>query len=311
MTRIVVALGGNAILQPGQKGYMEEQEANILKTCIGIADLIEMGYEVIITHGNGPQVGNILLQNEAAKDLVPPMPLDVCGAKSQGMIGYMLQRLLRNVLSSRGIEKQIVTLLTQVVVSSDDEAFKNPTKPIGPYYSLEEKVCHEDKGYVLKEIPRRGWRRVVPSPDPLGIVERDTICNLLETGTIVIASGGGGIPVANVNGVLKGLEAVIDKDLAGERLAREVNADILMILTDVDAVYLRYGNEDSEKLQELTVQQAKLYLAQGEFPPGSMGPKVQAAIRFVENGGKKAIITHLDQAPAALKGKAGTLLKKT
>ena len=306
---VVVALGGNAILQRGQKGTFEEQLANVYHTAQQLADMVLSGkWRVVITHGNGPQVGNLLLQQEAAKQVVPPMPMDVCGAESQGLIGYMIQQSLKNILEGKGRgDIPIATVVTQVLVDKDDPAFQNPTKPVGPFYTEEEaKRLRVEKGWHVVEDAGRGWRRVVPSPDPKAIVEREAIRILVENRAIVIASGGGGIPVIQEDGALKGVEAVIDKDLAGERLAEDVQADVLLILTDVDRVRLNYGRPDERPIDRMTVEEAKRYLAEGHFAKGSMEPKVKAAIRFVEAGGERAVIASLDQAVAALAGEAGT-----
>lgn len=304
--RIVVALGGNAILQPKQEGTAALQFQNVINTCVQLAGLIEAGHQLVITHGNGPQVGNILLQNEAAKDKIPPLPLDVCGAQTQGFIGYMIQQAMKNLLPRR----QVGTILTQVLVGADDPAFQNPTKPIGPFYGKEEadKLVAE-KGYTMVEDSGRGWRRVVPSPDPRAIVEKELIQALLDQDAIVIAAGGGGIPVvSDGQGQLRGIEAVIDKDLAGARLAQDVGAQILLILTDVEGVAVNWGQPDQRFLHQLNRQQARELLGQGQFKAGSMGPKVEAALRFIEQGGEQSIIVSLDKAAAALAGQAGTII---
>jgi len=310
----VVALGGNAILQPGQRGTFEEQMRNVHVTCEQLARMVESGrYKVVVTHGNGPQVGNILLQNEVGKDVAAPMPLFVCGAESQGLIGYMIQQNLGNLLAERGKTGiPIATVVTQVVVDKDDPAFGNPTKPVGPFYSEEDaRGLKEEKGYDVREDAGRGWRRVVPSPDPIEIFEKESIRQLVDARAIVIASGGGGIPVIRENGALKGVDAVIDKDLAGERLAVDVGASIFMVLTDVDSVRLHYKKPEEKALSRMTVDEAKEYHAQGHFAKGSMEPKVRAAIRFIEAGGEKAIITSLDKAFEALEGNAGTTITRT
>jgi len=306
----VIALGGNAILQPGQEGTAAEQRQNVEDTCERIAALYEQGYEVVLTHGNGPQVGSILLQNEAGRGQVPAMPLDICGAESQGLIGYMMQQSLRNALARKGLETSVATVVCQSLVDADDPAFANPTKPIGPFYSEDEaKELAESKGYQMKEDAGRGWRRVVPSPDPKAIVEKEAICSLVEAGAIVISSGGGGIPVVREGESLKGVEAVIDKDLAGERLARDVEADVFLILTDVERAALNYGTDEEESLARMNVEQAKRYLEEGHFKPGSMGPKVKAALRFASSRpDRKCIITSLDKVSEALRGQAGTLV---
>jgi len=309
----VVALGGNAILQPGQRGTFDEQMENVRVTCDQLAQMVESGkYKVVVTHGNGPQVGNILLQNEVGKAIAAPMPLFVCGAESQGLIGLMIQQNLGNLLADRGKgDIPIATIVTQVVVNSNDPAFANPTKPVGPFYSEEDaKALESEKGYDVREDAGRGWRRVVPSPDPIEIHEKAAIRQLVDARSIVIASGGGGIPVVRENGGLRGVDAVIDKDLAGERLAVDVGASIFMILTDVDSVRLNYRSPDEVTLSRITVDEAKRYHADGQFAKGSMEPKVRAAIRFVEAGGEKAVITSLDKAFDALEGKAGTTITK-
>jgi carbamate kinase len=309
----VIALGGNAILQPGQRGTFAEQMKNVETTCQQLAQMVESGkYKIIITHGNGPQVGNILLQNETAKDVAAPMPLYVCGAESQGLIGYMMQQTLHNLLVDKGKGSiPIATVVTQVVVDKDDQAFQNPTKPVGPFYSEEEaKKLQQEKGYHIKEDAGRGWRRVVPSPDPIQIFEKDAVRQLVEARSIVIASGGGGIPVVKEGEKLVGVDAVIDKDLAGERLAVDVEAKIFLILTDVDQVKLNYKTPQEKGLSQITVEEAKKYHAEGHFAKGSMEPKVRAAIRFIEAGGERAVITSLDKAVDALDGKAGTTITK-
>ncbi|MBU1048780.1 carbamate kinase [Candidatus Bipolaricaulota bacterium] len=310
---VVVALGGNAILQPGQKGTYEEQMANVHVTCVQLAHMVESGkYRVVVTHGNGPQVGNLLLQNEAGKEVAAPMPLFALGAESQGFIGLMIQQNLGNLLAEQGRgDIPVATIVTQVVVDKQDPAFSNPTKPVGPFYSeAEAKALESDKGYNVREDAGRGWRRVVPSPDPISIHEKDSIRHLVEAKAIVIASGGGGIPVIREDGKLVGVDAVIDKDLAGERLAVDVGASIFMVLTDVDSVRLNYKTSDEKSLSKMTVAEAKKYAEEGHFAKGSMEPKVRAAVRFVEAGGEKAIITSLNQAVAALEGNAGTTITK-
>ena len=309
----VIALGGNAILQPGQRGTFAEQMKNVETTCQQLAQMVESGkYKIIVTHGNGPQVGNILLQNETAKDVAAPMPLYVCGAESQGLIGYMMQQTLHNLLVDKGKGGiPIATVVTQVVVDKNDQAFQNPTKPVGPFYSEEEaKKLESEKGYHIKEDAGRGWRRVVPSPDPIEIFEKEAVRQLVDARSIVIASGGGGIPVLKEGEKLVGVDAVIDKDLAGERLAVDVGAKIFLVLTDVDQVKLNYKTPQEKGLSHITLEEAKKYHAEGHFAKGSMEPKVRAAIRFIEAGGERAVITSLDKAVAALDGKAGTTITK-
>jgi len=305
---VVVALGGNAILQRGQKGTAEEQLENVRQTARSIVALIRQGYDVVITHGNGPQVGIILLQNEEASRVVPPMPLYVCGAESQGLIGLFIQQCLGNELTRSGVDRRVATVVTQVVVSPRDPAFERPTKPIGPFYDQEtaQRLMRE-RNWVVKEDSGRGWRRVVPSPDPLSIKERAIIAALVREGYIVVASGGGGVPVIEKeNGELAGVEAVIDKDLAAECLARDVGADTLLILTDVERIKLNYGEPDEIDLVREPAGRLREYQKEGHFKAGSMGPKVEALLRFVEGGGRQAIVAHLSAAEAALRGEAGT-----
>ncbi|MEI7884224.1 MAG: carbamate kinase [Clostridia bacterium] len=307
---VVVALGGNAILKPKQAGTIEEQMANVNEACHNIANLIEQGYDVVIAHGNGPQVGNILLQNAAARKDVPAMPLEVCGAESQGLIGYMIQQNMRKELRKKGIDKPVATVLTQVIVDANDAAFKNPTKPIGAFYSeAEAKENMEKKGETWKEDSGRGWRKVVASPMPIDVVELATVKTLIAAGTVVITIGGGGIPVILKDGDLVGVEAVIDKDLASALLAKELDADILCIATDVANVAINFGKPDQKNLETITVAEAKAYDADGQFGKGSMGPKVQAVVSFVEHGGT-GLITALANLKDAVTANAGTKIIK-
>jgi len=306
MERIVIAVGGNALLRQGDVGTAEEQFKRARETAESIYWIFE-NYQVALTHGNGPQVGAILLQNEQAKALVPPMPLDVCGAESQGMIGYMLEQSFNNVLKSKKIQKDIVTVLTRVEVSEKDPAFKNPTKPIGPFYTrFQAQELIREKGWIMVEDSGRGWRRVVPSPEPLKIVERDAILSLLEKGFIVISVGGGGIPVIRKDGLLKGVEGVIDKDLGAATLARDINAKRLIILTAVDRVYLNYGKENQKGIDQARLNEIEEYYKQGHFKPGSMGPKIQAAMKFLKEGGRDVLITSPEALKDAMDGKNGT-----
>jgi carbamate kinase len=309
---IVVALGGNAILKPEQQGTAAEQRANIVETAGAIVSLVQAGHKVVVTHGNGPQVGNILIQNEEGSRQVPAMPLDICGAQTQGQLGYMIQQALRNELLARGLPGYVVSLVTQSVVSAADPAFAAPAKPIGPFYSLQTgQALAAERGWVMKEVRPGQCRRVVPSPDPIYIVEREQIAALAAAGTLVIASGGGGIPVVEDDGgVLRGVEAVVDKDLAGQRLAADIGADVLAIFTDVDRVALAYGTAEQRFLDRLTLAEAKDHMAAGHFPPGSMGPKVRAVIRFLEWGGRRAVIAAMRQAAEALAGRAGTTITR-
>ncbi len=302
---ITVALGGNALLQYGQKGTFEEQLANARRTSRQLVELLRRGYRLVITHGNGPQVGAILLQQEAATDQVPPMPLHACGAMSQGLIGYMIQQSMINELKRAGMDVPVATVVTQVLVDREDPAFQNPTKFIGPWYPEEEAKRKEEQGWVMKYDVGKGWRRVVPSPDPIRQVEIEAIRRMVEAGIVVIASGGGGIPVVD-DGEYEGVDAVIDKDLAGERLATSLDADLYMILTDVEKVAINFKKPNQKFLDVMTLEEARRYYEEGHFPPGNMGPKVKAAMRFVERTGREAIITSLDKVIEALEGKTGT-----
>jgi len=307
----VIAIGGNAILQEGQRGTVEEQIANVRQSCDPILDLVAEGYKVVLTHGNGPQVGNNLLRVECARDTVAPIPLDVCGAETQGSLGYIIQQSLYNRMRERGIVKNIATVVTQVVVDKRDPAFNNPTKPIGPFYTREkaEEMARE-KGAVFVEDSGRGYRRVVPSPQPLEIVEKEAIKKLIEEDFLVIAVGGGGIPVIREGDSLKGVEAVIDKDLASALVALEIEADYLMVLTGVPQVAINFGQENQRFLARMTAAEAQEHLAAGQFPAGSMGPKIEAALRFVEKGKGEAIITSIDKLKEALRGETGTRIVK-
>ncbi|MFW9914996.1 MAG: carbamate kinase [Candidatus Thorarchaeota archaeon] len=306
----VVALGGNALVGPKERGTYEQQMARVRITCENLAQMTQDGWRIVCTHGNGPQVGAILLQNLSGQHEVPAMPLYVCGAESQGLIGYMLQQTLRNLFEKDSRPEGVATVVTQVVVSKDDPAFQNPTKPIGPFYSEQEAKKFEENnpGVTIIEDAGRGYRRVVPSPDPMEIVEKNEILAILETGNVVIATGGGGIPVIRTKEGYKGVDAVIDKDLAAEKLASEVNAETLVILTDSDYVYLHFNKPNQSAIKSMDDSEAEQYLEEGHFAPGSMKPKVQAAIRFLQNGGERVIITKPELAVEALKGKAGTVI---
>ncbi len=293
-------------MQRQSKGTAGEQLENVRKACRHLVGIIQQGHSVVITHGNGPQVGDILLKDEMAKDTLPPMPLDVCGAESQGMIGYMIQQSLRNELRRVGLNTQVTTVLTETVVDANDPAFSRPTKPVGPFYSASEAAALKEKrGWYLVNDSGRGYRRAVPSPDPESIVQGEMIRELVDLGAIVVAAGGGGIPVT-AEGESRGVEAVIDKDLGAAVLAKVVKADVLMILTDVEKVYLDYGKPSQRPVERLTLKECGELLRQGQFPPGSMGPKIESAVRFLEGGGDSVIITSLEMAEAALAGRAGT-----
>lgn len=311
MKKLVIALGGNALQEAGKPATAQAQLEVVEKTSEYIADIVERGYEVIVAHGNGPQVGRIVIQNEVASASTPAMPFDVCGAMSQGMIGYHIQQGLSKVLRHRGINKNVVTVVTQVVVDKDDPKFKAPSKPIGPFYTEEEaKAIAAEKGYTMKEDAGRGWRRVVASPLPVEIVELDAVKTLNDAGFVVVTVGGGGIPVIrNEAGDLEGVAAVIDKDLASEKLARDMDADALVILTAVEKVSINFKKPDQKDLDRMSAAEAKQYIKEGHFAPGSMLPKIEAALNFVESKpGRVAIITSLDKAVDAIEGRAGTTI---
>lgn len=311
MKKLVIALGGNALQEAGKPATAQAQLEVVEKTSEYIADIVERGYEVIVAHGNGPQVGRIVIQNEVASASTPAMPFDVCGAMSQGMIGYHIQQGLSKVLRHRGLNKNVVTIVTQVVVDKDDPKFKAPSKPIGPFYTEEEaKAIAAEKGYTMKEDAGRGWRRVVASPLPVEIVELDAVKTLNDAGFVVVTVGGGGIPVVrNEAGDLEGVAAVIDKDLASEKLARDMDADALVILTAVEKVSINFKKPDQKDLDRMSAAEAKQYIKEGHFAPGSMLPKIEAALNFVESKpGRIAIITSLDKAVDAIEGRAGTTI---
>jgi len=306
---IVVALGGNAILQAKERGTYHEQVSNVKGAVVEIMKLIKDGYRVVLTHGNGPQVGNLYIQNSLAGEVVPPMPLDVCSAESQGLIGYFIQQMMENELARNNIDLSVITFVTQVLVSADDPAFKNPTKPIGPFHNKKEADFLKQKtSFIMKEDSNKRWRRVVPSPKPIGIIEKEVIKKNVENGFIIVASGGGGIPVIKKGEEITGIEAVIDKDLSACCLARDINANVLLILTDIDRVALNYNSSQQKWIDSMTLDEAKRYLAEGHFKEGSMKPKIEAAISFLENGGERSIIGSLFSVDSAVKGKAGTTI---
>lgn len=292
----VIAFGGNALLRGDQKGTIDEQEANVYETCTHLVQLIHNGYDVVIGHGNGPQVGNVLLQHEAGEKIygIPAQPIDFCVAETQGSIGYMIEQQLRNVMMKEGLERDILTIITEVVVDKNDPAFQKPTKPVGPFYLKEEaeKIAAAN-GSVFAEDPRgRGWRKVVASPKPLSINNVKSIQSLARDGQIIITVGGGGIPVFYVEEKkLQGIDAVIDKDLASSQLATQIHADEFIILTDVPKVYINFRKPGERALHRISVSEARKLMAEGHFAAGSMAPKVAACIQFVENGGKEAMIT--------------------
>ncbi|MDQ7844318.1 MAG: carbamate kinase [Armatimonadota bacterium] len=304
----VVAIGGNSLIRDERHPTLAGEIEALRETSTHLAAMLARGWDIVLTHGNGPQVGFNLLRSELASHVAPPLTLDVLGAQTQGSIGYLLQQILGNEMRARGIRKRIVTVVTQVVVDRDDPAFHRPTKPIGRFYDREEaERLAATRGWRMVEDAGRGWRRVVPSPMPLEIVERLTIKGLVYQSIVVIAAGGGGIPVVRrPDGSLEGIEAVIDKDLASSLLAQSIGADLLLISTAVPQVALHYGTPQERPIGTMTVAEAKQYLSQGHFPPGSMGPKVLAAVRFVEATGGEALITSPEGIEEALAGKTGT-----
>lgn len=309
----VVAFGGNALMgEDGNSTYVEQ----MIKTdimCNKLLALFNMGYKILITHGNGPQVGNFLMQQECLAENVPPMPLDACNAMTQGQIGYMIEQRLRNTFTQNNIDKPIIVFITQVVVDEDDPAFDNPTKFIGPFFNKaqSDKLSREE-GWIMREDSGRGYRRIVASPKPIDIIEKDQIAEMSDKDFVVIACGGGGIPVLrDEKNILKGVPAVIDKDFAAEKIGSYIGAELLLLITPVDRVAINFGKADQKYISEMTLSEALEYQREGHFPPGSMGPKMQAAIEFLQSGGKKAIITSLECLEAAIKGEAGTQIVNT
>lgn len=304
----IISIGGNTLIRQGERGAIEEQFMHTEECMAYVAKLAAQGKKIVITHGNGPIVGNIVIRNEAAKDIIPPMPLYICNADSGGGIGFMIQQALYNQLKKLNMKRDVATVVTQVVVDKNDAAFLNPAKPIGPFYTKEDaEKKQKEKGWSIVEDSHRGYRRVVPSPKPLKVIEADIIKKLALDGVIVIAAGGGGVPVVKMeNDALRGIDAVIDKDLATAVLAREIGADTFIDLTSVDNVHINFGKPNQKAFDKLTVSEAKQYLAAGEFAPGSMRPKIEAAIEFLETGGKEVIITAPKLLEAAMQGKAGT-----
>jgi carbamate kinase len=303
----VVAIGGNSLIKDDKHQTVAHQLKAARETCRHIAGMIEQGWKVIITHGNGPQVGFILLRSELASRFLPTTPLDSCGAETQGSLGYMIQQSLHNEFKQRDIKNFVATVVTQVLVKKNDPAFKHPTKPIGPFYTKRKAERHRrEKGWDIMEDAGRGWRRVVPSPKPIRIIEQEVIKSLTDHGVTVIAAGGGGIPVVEERGKLKGIEAVIDKDYASALLASGVEADLFLISTAVEKVALNFGKADEQLLDIITLAEAKKYLKEGHFHAGSMRPKIQAIINYLENGGKEALITNPENLERAILGKTGT-----
>lgn len=307
----LIAFGGNAILPNNQRGLQSEQMKNARKAARLMVHVVKKGFDLIIVHGNGPQVGNLLIQMEEAVTKIPPFSLEVCDAMTEGSMGFMLEKALINELRRNSLDKEVATLVTQVVVDREDQAFENPTKPIGPFYTkYRAQILSRQKKWTMVEDAGRGYRKVVSSPMPIDVVPKRVIRDLVRSGKIVITAGGGGIPVIiNGNGVFQGVEAVIDKDHAASLIASEVKADLFVILTNVDRVYLNYGKPDQEALQLISVDQAHAYLEEGQFPAGSMGPKIRAAINFIQNGGNEVLITSANTLKAALINRSGTKIR--
>ena len=304
---MLIAVGGNSLIRAGEKGTVNEQLANARRTAAAIIGLIRRDYRLVVTHGNGPQVGAALLRSESASNQVPAHTLDVCGASTQGEIGYLLSQALNDELSAAGLQVPVVSVVTQTVVSQDDPAMQHPTKPVGPFYS---RADAEERrrllGWQIVEDAARGYRRVVPSPEPIAIVELEVIRDLVNHGVLVVACGGGGIPVVRSNGGVKGVEAVIDKDRASALLATQLGADVFAISTDTDYVYLDYKKPTQRPLKLVNATEMEAYYKAGHFPPGNMGPKVESALRFLGSGGKEAVITTYDHLCDAVDGTAGT-----
>ncbi len=310
MPLAVVAFGGNALLRPEDHGTQEEQIARAKQAARWLAEIVRLEYKLIVVHGNGPQVGNILIQAEEASTKIPPQSLDVCVAQTEGSIGFMLQQAIRNRLESIGLGGEVATILTEVEVDVNDPAFKRPTKPIGPFFTrYRAEALERDLGWTMKEDSGRGWRHVVPSPRPLRILNVNTVARMLESAAVVVAAGGGGIPVVKGrDGQWRGIEAVIDKDYASARLATDLDADLFIILTGVPKVALDFGKPTQRFVERLTVAEAEKHLADGQFPAGSMGPKIDSALQFVRATGKQVLITDVDVLREALQGKDGTLI---
>jgi len=304
----LIAFGGNAILPSNQRGLQSEQEKNSQKAARLMIHVVKKGYDLILVHGNGPQVGNLLIQMEEAINKIPPFSLEVCDAMTEGSMGYMLEKALTNELRKNSLDREVATLVTQVIVDKNDPAFENPTKPVGPFYSqYRAKMLVREKKWSMVEDAGRGYRKVVPSPRPIDIVPKHVLNDLVHSGKIVIAAGGGGIPVIiNSRGLFQGVEAVIDKDYAASLIAREVKADLFVILTGVPRVCLNFGKPNEESIRVMSVAEAKKYNKQGHFPPGSMKPKINAAIEYIQAGGKEVIITSAEHLKAALVNRSGT-----
>ncbi len=304
----LIAFGGNALLPENQRGLQEEQMRNAQHAARLMVHIVSKGYELIIVHGNGPQVGNLLIQMEEAVTKIPPFSLDVCDAMTEGSMGFMLEKAIINELRTRSLDKEVVTIITQVLVDKEDPAFQNPTKPVGPFYSkYRAQMLAREKKWTMIEDAGRGYRKVVPSPRPIDVVPKWIIRDLVRAGRIVIAAGGGGIPVIiNGRGLFRGIEAVIDKDYVASLIAREVKVDLFIILTNIDRVYLNFGTPEQRPIDRMTAAEAQEYLKQGHFPAGSMGPKIEAAIEYIQAGGQEVLITSASYLKAALIKRSGT-----
>ena len=306
---VLVAMGGHAFTQKGEAGSIGDHERNSDRVAELLMSLVQRDYQLVITHGNGPQVGNLLIQQEQARDRVPVMPLDVLVAMTEGSLGYILQQSLLNQLRKRGIERYVVTVVTQVIVDEKDEAFDKPSKPVGPFLSREEAESRRDEmGWFITEDPHgQGWRRLVPSPTPVKVIQRQMIRDAAMSGHIVVACGGGGIPIkTDESGKYTGIEAVVDKDLTSAVMGANVGAELLIVLTAVPQVYVNFGKPDQRPLGAVTLEEIELLRDAGHFPPGSMGPKIDAVIHFLHHGGKRALITDAESLPRAIEGRAGT-----
>ncbi|MCK4431050.1 MAG: carbamate kinase [Candidatus Aminicenantes bacterium] len=309
----LIAFGGNAILPKDQRGLQSEQMKNAQKAAHLMIHVVKKGYDLIIVHGNGPQVGNLLLQMEESINKIPPFSLEVCDAMTEGSMGFMLEKAIINELRKNSLDKEVATLITQVVVGREDPAFENPSKPVGPFYSkYRAQMLIRQKKWTMIEDAGRGYRKVVPSPRPIDVVPKRVIRDLVHSGKIVIVAGGGGIPVIiNARGLFQGVEAVIDKDYAASLIAREVKANLFIILTDVNRVYLNYGTPDETPITTMTVEEAQEYLSQGQFPAGSMGPKIKAAIEYIQSNGKEVLITSASHLKASLINRSGTKIRSS
>ena len=307
MSSMLIAVGGNSLIRAGEKGTVAEEWRNARRTAAAIIELIKTGHRIVVTHGNGPQVGAQLLRSERASDQVPGQTLDVCGAASQGEIGYLLSQSLYDEMSAAGLNVPVVSVVTQTVVREDDPAMRRPTKPIGPFYSrARAEELQRQLGWAIVEDAARGYRRVVPSPEPVEIVELDVLRSLMNRGVLVVACGGGGIPVIRCGGQLKGVEAVIDKDRASALLASKLAVNIFAISSDIDFVYLDYKKPTQQPLRSVTASQLQDHYQAGHFPPGNMGPKIESALRFLKAGGREVVITSFEHLSEAIGGKMGT-----